>query len=164
MLDFVVIEIWPICRELEILFDDVYWSHDMYTWRCIILYLLRLLRIIYACYHFVICWWRDDYFLNKCFIRVAFVICYLWLLCLYFKCSHICVYILNVRIFVWYDSINFYLFTRVVLLTPWRTLLYNSYPIIIVVVILSNCILFNKFFCSVVLSVHRTGYTLVINH
>ena len=52
--EFVVFENWPICRDLEILYDDVYWSHGMYTWRCIILYPLRLLRIIYMHANFLL--------------------------------------------------------------------------------------------------------------
>jgi len=71
LLDLFVIEIRPICRDLEILYDDVYWSHGMYTLEMYDLYPLRLLRIyLYMLYD--ICWRRSVYFLNKCFIRVFY--------------------------------------------------------------------------------------------
>ena len=63
LLDLFVIEIWPICRDLEILYDDIYWSHGMYTLEMYDLYV-----------HAKICfwWWRSVYFLNICFIRVFY--------------------------------------------------------------------------------------------
>jgi len=43
-------EIFPICRDLEILYDDVYWSYNMYILEMYDLYPLRLLmNFIYAC-------------------------------------------------------------------------------------------------------------------
>ena len=47
LLDLFIIEIWPICRDLEILYD-VYWSDDMYTLEMYDLYPLRLIKI-YIC-------------------------------------------------------------------------------------------------------------------
>jgi len=50
LLDLFAMEILPICRDLEILYDDVYWSYDMYILKTYDLYPLRLLRnLIYAC-------------------------------------------------------------------------------------------------------------------
>jgi len=42
-----VVEILPICRDLEILYDDVYMSYDMYILEMYVLYLLRLLKNFY---------------------------------------------------------------------------------------------------------------------
>jgi len=50
LLDLFVMEILPICRDFEILYDDVYWSYDMYILEMYDFYPLRLLRnFIYAC-------------------------------------------------------------------------------------------------------------------
>jgi len=47
-----VVEILIMYRDLEILYDDVYWSYDMYILEMYDLYPLQLLRnFIYAC-----CW------------------------------------------------------------------------------------------------------------
>jgi len=44
-------EFLPMCRDLEILYDDVYWSYGMYILEMYDLYPLWLLRnFIYACY------------------------------------------------------------------------------------------------------------------
>jgi len=74
LLDLFVIEIWPICRDLEILYDDVYWSHGMYTLEMYDLYPLWLLRIYIGMLKFV---FVDDvasiswiYALFACFIAL----------------------------------------------------------------------------------------------
>jgi len=44
-------EILPICRDLEILYVDVWWSYDMYILEMYDLYRQWLLKnFIYACY------------------------------------------------------------------------------------------------------------------
>jgi len=74
-----VVEILPICRDLEILYD-VYWSYDMYIFEMYDLYPLRLLRnFIYAC-----CWnFVEDVAPNSwinasfaCFITLIEIGCY----------------------------------------------------------------------------------------
>ena len=65
-------EIFPICRDLEILHDDVYWSYDMYILEMCDLYLLHSCLNFYACYILGNFWRSDVYFLNKCFIRVFY--------------------------------------------------------------------------------------------
>ena len=60
-----VVEILPIGRDLEILYDDVYWSHGMYNLEMYNLYALRLLRnFIYACWY---------YLLKTCFMCTIFL-------------------------------------------------------------------------------------------
>jgi len=55
LLDLFVIEIWPLCRDLEFLYDDVYRSHGMYTLEMHDLYPLRLLmNFIYACWCYLL--------------------------------------------------------------------------------------------------------------
>lgn len=71
LLDLFVIEILPMRRDLETLYDDVYWSHGMYTWRCMIYIRCDCWEILYM-HVDVICWRRSVYFLNLCFIRVFY--------------------------------------------------------------------------------------------
>ena len=74
LLDLFVIVIWHIFRDLEILYDDVYWSHGMYTLEMYDLYPLWLLRIYIGMLKFV---FVDDvasiswiYALFACFIAL----------------------------------------------------------------------------------------------
>jgi len=68
-----VMENLPICQDLEILYDDVYWSYDMYILEMYDLYPLRLLmNLIYACCLNIDVKAYNVYFLNKCFIRVFY--------------------------------------------------------------------------------------------
>jgi len=67
-----LIEILPICRVLEILCIDVFGVYDMYSWRCMLC--IRCV-VVWIFMHVIFVekfWWRDFYFLNKCFLRVYY--------------------------------------------------------------------------------------------
>jgi len=61
-------EILPICRVLEILYVDVYWSYDMYILEMYELYPLRLLKIYICMLKFVFV----DYVASISWIYVLF--------------------------------------------------------------------------------------------
>jgi len=65
-------EILPICRDLEILYDDVYWSYDMYILEMYDLYPCDCWEILYMHVVWILMCRRSVYFLNIYIIRVYY--------------------------------------------------------------------------------------------
>jgi len=67
-----VVEILPICRDLEIFMYCHIWSYNMYTWRCM-LYVRCVVVWIFVHVIFLENFWRCSvYFLNNCIIHVFY--------------------------------------------------------------------------------------------
>jgi len=62
----------PVYWDLEISFGDVCWSHDMYVFGVVYLYLLRPLRNFINARCLETFWRRNVYFLNICVIHVFY--------------------------------------------------------------------------------------------